>query len=53
MKKKTTEVKSQRLALRISINTLSKLQYLCGRNMSEYVVKLIETEYEKITGSKE
>lgn len=43
--------KTQRLQVRIDLNTLTKLQYLAGRNISAYIRQLINDEYLKITGS--
>jgi hypothetical protein len=50
MKKNRVYKKTERLALRISLDTLTKLEYLCGLNKSAYICNLIEAEYLKVTG---
>lgn len=52
MKKDSTEKKTERFTLRISLDLLTKLQYKGGRNLSEYICKLIEADYDKITKKK-
>jgi hypothetical protein len=44
--------KTQRLGIRLDLDTLTKLQYLAGcRNTSAFIRQLVQNEYLKITGS--
>jgi predicted DNA binding CopG/RHH family protein len=50
MKKLETEKLTERIAIRISLQILTKLQFMAGLNYSEFIRKLIEQEYFRTTG---
>jgi hypothetical protein len=44
--------KTAKVEFRLDLETLTKLQFMAGRNTSEYIRLLIEAEYQKLIENK-